>query len=239
MIVTLCCAHRGASGLAPENTLAALRMAIDLGADMAEIDVQQTADDRLAVFHDTDLGRTTTGVGPLWRKTLTELQALDAGSWFAPEFTGERVPALEDVLDLCRGRLLLNIEMKMHGHEKNVVDLVIGAIHDTNSDDHCLVTSFDHEAARALKRRAPGLRTGLILGPGPYPADVFLSAADVLSVADGHAKSGFLARACAANKAVHVWTVDDPDRMRELIALEVEAIITNRPDRFPRDPAES
>lgn len=236
--MTLCCAHRGASGLAPENTLAAIKKAIDLGADMVEIDVQQTADDRLAVFHDTDLGRTSSGSGPLWQKTLAELKTLDAGSWFAPEFAGEPVPALADVLDFCRGRLALNIEMKMHGRERNIVDLVIGAIHDTNSDDHCLVTSFDHEAALAVKRLAPGLRTGLIIGsgigPGSIPADVFDSSADVLSVADGHVDEEFLARARSAGKAVHAWTVDDPARMRELIALGVEAVITNRPDRFPR-----
>lgn len=237
--MTLCCAHRGASGLAPENTLAALEVAVDLDADMAEIDVQQTADDRLAVFHDTDLGRTSNGSGPLWGRTMAELQALDAGSWFGRDFAAEPVPALEDVLDFCRGRLALNIEMKMHGRERNIVDLVIGAIHDTNSDDQCLVTSFDHGAAAALKERAPGLRTGLILGPGAIPADVFDSAADVLSVWDGHVNEGFLARACAADKSVHVWTVDDPARMRELIAQGVEAVITNRPDLFPGGPEDN
>lgn len=240
--MTLCCAHRGASGLAPENTRAALRLAIDLGCEMAEIDVQQTADHRLAVFHDTDLGRTSNGRGPLWQKTLAELQVLDAGSWFSPEFAGEPVLSLEEVLDFCRGHLVVNIEMKMHGHEdrseRGIVELVIGAVHDTNSDDHCLVTSFDHEAALAVKARAPGLRTGLIVGPGmspvPVSADVFASAADVLSVADVHATEAFLARAGAAGKAVHVWTVDDPARMAELVEAGCEAVITNFPDRFPR-----
>jgi glycerophosphoryl diester phosphodiesterase len=236
--MTLCCAHRGASGLAPENTLAAVRRAIECGAELVEIDVQQTADDRLAVFHDTDLGRTSTGRGPLWRRSLPELQALDAGSWFAPEFAGERIPSLEEVLALCRGRVGLNIEMKMHGQERGIVDLVIGVVHDTNSDDHCLVTSFDHKAALAVKRRAPGLRTGLIVGPGMgpglVPADVFASDADVLSVAAVHANEAFMARARAAGKAVHVWTVDDPGRMKELAEAGCEAVITNFPDRFPR-----
>ena len=174
--MTWCCAHRGASGLAPENTRAALQLAIDLGCEMAEIDVQQTADDRLAVFHDTDLGRTSNGRGPLWQKTLAELQALDAGSWFSPEFAAEPVLSLEEALDFCRGRLAVNVEMKMHGHEdrseRGIVDLVIRAVHDTNSDDHCLVTSFDHAAALAVKRRAPGLRAGLIIGSGSGPGPV-------------------------------------------------------------------
>jgi glycerophosphoryl diester phosphodiesterase len=236
--MTLCCAHRGASGLAPENTLAAIRRAIACGADLVEIDVQQTADDRLAVFHDTELGRTSNGYGPLWRRTLPELQALDAGAWFAPEFAGEAIPSLDEVLALCRGRVGVNIEMKMHGQERGIVELVIGVVHDTNSGDHCLVTSFDHEAALAVKRRAPGLRAGLIIGPGPVPADVFASPADVLSIERGHARESFLARACGAGKSVHVWTVDDPARMRELVAAGVEAVITNFPDRFPRGSTE-
>jgi glycerophosphoryl diester phosphodiesterase len=214
--------------------MAALERAIALGADMVEIDVQQTADDRLAVFHDTDLERTSTGTGPLWRRTMAELGQLDAGSWYGPEFAGERIVTLGEVLDFARGRLVVNIEMKMHGHERGVVDLVIGAIHDNNSGDHCLVTSFDHAAAAALKGRSPDLRTGLILGPGPVPAGVFASGADVLSVENSLAIDALFARARRAGQAVHVWTVDDPVRMTELAAAGAEAIITNFPDRFPR-----
>jgi len=108
---TINCAHRGASGHAPENTIAALEKAIAQGAGMAEIDIQQTADDRFAVFHDDLLDRTTNGVGPLWEKTLAELQTLDAGSWFGPGWSGERIPSLEEVLEITRGRLPLNIDL--------------------------------------------------------------------------------------------------------------------------------
>ena len=83
------CAHRGASGHAPENTLAALKLAIALGADMAEIDVQQSADGQLVLFHDETLERTSTGTGPLVDRTLTELRALDAGSWFSQHCAGD------------------------------------------------------------------------------------------------------------------------------------------------------
>lgn len=218
--------------------MAALARAIELGAEMVEIDVQQTADNRLAVFHDTALDRTSDGAGPLWRRSMPDLAALDAGSWYGPEFAGERIPALGEVLDFARGRLVVNIEMKMHGHERDVVDLVIGAIHDTNSADHCLVTSFDHEAAAAVKERAPHLRTGLIVGPGSgsssVSAAVFDSNADVLSVEKSLATGAFFSRACDSQKKVHVWTVDDAARMQKLIAAGAEAVITNYPDRFPR-----
>ncbi len=86
---------------------------------MAEIDIQQTADDRFAVFHDDDLDRTTNGTGPLWSKTLAELQTLDAGSWFGPALRRPKpIPSLEEVLAFTRGRLPLNIELKLHGHER-------------------------------------------------------------------------------------------------------------------------
>jgi len=214
--------------------MAALARAIELGAEMAEIDVQQTADDHLAVFHDTHLDRTSDGSGPLWRQTMAELATLDAGSWYGREYAGERIVTLGEVLDYCRDRLVVNIEMKMHGHERDVVELVIGAIHDNNSADHCLVTSFDHKAAMAVKERSPGLRTGFIIGPGPVSAAVFDSQADVLSVDQSLATEAFFARACTADKKVHAWTVNDADRMRELIDAGAEAVITNFPDRFPR-----
>jgi len=201
---------------------------------MVEIDVQQTADDRLVVFHDADLVRTTDGRGPLWSRTLAELRSLDAGAWFGPEFAGARIPTLEEVLDACRGRVVVNIEMKMHGHERNIVDRVVGVVHDSHDGDRCLVTSFDHGAALGVKRRAPDLRAGLILGSSPVPEGVFTSAADVLSARSMVADETFLSRAAAAGKAVHVWTVDDPARMAGLVAAGVEAVITNFPDRFPR-----
>ena len=91
-------AHRGFSAIAPENTLVAIEKAIELGADMVEFDVTVTADGEVVVIHDETLGRTTDGRGKVMEKTLEELQRLDAGSWFAPEFAGESIPTLEQVL---------------------------------------------------------------------------------------------------------------------------------------------
>ena len=135
------CAHRGASSQAPENTLSALHLALDLGATMAEIDIQQTADDGLAVFHDDDLDRTSNGSGPLWRRTLKQLKLLDAGSWFSSEFIGEKIPSLDEVLVAMGGRLKLNIEMKMHGHERDVETLVAHCLQKSNGLEYCLVSS--------------------------------------------------------------------------------------------------
>lgn len=233
---TINCAHRGASGHAPENTIAALEKAITLGADMAEIDIQQTADDRFAVFHDDNLERTSNGTGPLWEKTLAELQALDAGSWFGPSWAGQRIPSLEEVLEITRGRLPLNIELKLHGHERNIVDLAIRALHDNNIEVHCLrkslITCFDHQVAAEIKRADPALTVGVILGREQYHEGIFALPVDVLSTEKSLVDVGFMAAARKAGKQVHVWTVNEPKDMRRLIDLGVDAVITNYPDRF-------
>ena len=230
---TINCAHRGASGHAPENTIAAVEKAIVLGAAMAEIDIQQTADDKFAVFHDDLLDRTTNGAGPLWEKTLAELQALDAGSWFGPEFAGERIPSLEEVLETTRGRLPLNIELKLHGHERQLVELVIRTLHDNNIEDHCLVTCFDHQVAVAVKQADGALTVGAILGRQQYADGIFNLPVDVLSAEKSLVDSDFMTAARSAGKQVHVWTVNDPEEMNRLIGLGVDAVITNYPDRFP------
>lgn len=237
MITTINCAHRGASGHEPENTIAALEKAIAMGATMAEIDIQQTADDRFAVFHDDNLDRTTNGVGPLWKKTMAELQALDAGSWFGSEFAGERIPSLEEVLEITRGRLPLNIELKLHGHERQLVELVIRALHDNNIEDHCthggLVTCFDHRVAVAVKQADRALTVGAILGRQQDTEGFFALPVDVLSAEKSLVDEDFMAAARRAGKQVHVWTVNEPEEFSRLIDLGVDAVITNYPDRFP------
>ena len=108
------CAHRGASGHAPENTLAAFRLAFAMGAEMCELDIQQTADDRLVVMHDDTLERTTNGKGNLWEMTLAELQRYDAGLWYDQKFSGETLTTLEQVIAFARDKMKLNIAVKIH-----------------------------------------------------------------------------------------------------------------------------
>ncbi len=105
-------AHRGSVHLAPENTLAAIEKAIELGADLIEIDVRQTRDGRLVLMHDATVDRTTNGTGRVADLTLAELKRLDAGSWFAPEFAGERVPTLAEALQAMQGRALPDLDIK-------------------------------------------------------------------------------------------------------------------------------
>lgn len=226
------CAHRGASGYAPENTLAAMRVAMEMGAQMSELDVQQTADDALVVFHDDKLNRTTNGKGYLWQKMLAELRSLDAGSWFDAKFAGEKIPTLEEVIELVRGKIKLNIEVKLHGHERDVARLVVEKIRQLSFADQCIVTSFGHDVVDSIKKLAPELTAGYIFDHSQYSDAVFNGPVEVLSAHFRIVDAPFMQKAKAAGKKVHVWTVNDKAAMRRMLDLGVDAIITNYPDRL-------
>lgn len=232
------CAHRGASGHAPENTLAAMQKAMETGAQMAELDVQQTADDELVLFHDDSLHRTSDGSGPLWQKSLAELQTLDAGAWFGEAFRGEKIPTLEQIFELVRGKMQLNIEVKLHGHERDVAALVVKKIRAADFAEHCIVTSFGHEVADRIKALTPELTVGYIFDHSQYSEAVFSGPVEVLSANHWLITEDFMRKARAAGKQVHVWTVNDKPTMRRMLALGVDAIITNFPDRLAEVVAE-
>lgn len=148
-------AHRGASGFAPENTLPAFELGVDRGCDWIECDVHLSADGAVVVMHDADVDRTTDGTGPIADLSLAEIEALDAGSWFAKEFTGTRVPTLAETLDLVRGRTRLDIELKAAdtGLAGSVLDVVLEA----EMLDQVVLSSFDHahlERALAIEPAA-------------------------------------------------------------------------------------
>ncbi len=225
------CAHRGASALAPENTLAALHLAVKMGATMAEIDIQQTIDDELVLFHDDNLQRTSNGSGPLWEKTLKKLQGLDAGSWFSSEFQGEQIPALDSVIKAMDGRLKLNLELKLHGHERDLEQLVAKKIVELDCAGWCLVTSFDHDTIDRLLDIAPGLKAGYIVGRGGWHDALLESRVGVLSLEKNLVTTDRVSRAHAFGKEIHVWTVNQENEMKRLQAAGVDALISNFPDQ--------
>lgn len=228
------CAHRGASGSAPENTMAAIEQAVELGADMVEIDVQPTVDGKLAVIHDATLARTTNGDGLVRMCTMAELKSFDAGSWYGHRWAGERIPELGEVLEHTRGRLRLNIELKeFHGDERALAEL-LRLLQDHDDIERCLVTSFDNELINDLKLRAEGLTVGYILGADEMPSWAFRARVELLSVKRTLVNAAFVEFSTAAAKTVHVWTVNDPAEMAHLIDLGVDGIITNHPELFPR-----
>jgi glycerophosphoryl diester phosphodiesterase len=224
-------AHRGASAYAPENTIAAFDLARRQGADMIELDVQPTADGALAIFHDDTTERWDGQDRPVARCTLADLQALDIG--------GERVTTLEETLAFARETgMALNVELKTAGVGARCAALLrqFGLVEQT------VVSSFVHTALRELAAADPAVRLGYLMGTRSYRPDIrarelwpFLALRSVRAAAwhPSHelpAMLPIIPLVRRAGYAVNVWTVDDPDLMRRLVAAGASGIITNRPD---------
>jgi len=231
--VTLNIAHRGASALAPENTIAAFERAVELGADVIELDLHMSRDGELVVIHDDTLDRTTDGRGVVHELNLKDLKRLDAGRWFGKEFAGERIPTLTEVLQRFAGKVPLALEVKAgSAFFPGIEEKVISALRRHSAIGQAAVASFDHYALQRLKEIEPTLRTAALLVGRP----VSLSALAGPAKADGLAlEASFVTKteveACrAAGLQLVVWVVNDPAQMRHFIRLGVDGIITDRPD---------
>ncbi|MFH1265716.1 MAG: glycerophosphodiester phosphodiesterase [Planctomycetota bacterium] len=220
-------AHRGSSHSAPENSLSAVRMAIEQGADYAEIDVQETADGVLVVLHDEDLMRVTGTAAKIWEIDYGDLARLDAGSWFSEEFRGERIPKLEEVVELAGNRIKLNIELKFNGHDQKLAQRVAETVGRRQFQQKCVVSSLDYDGLMEARRSDPRLKIGLVAAR-PI-GDIAALDVDFLSVNTDIATAELIDRARAAGKQVHVWTVNDPEQMSALVDLGAENIITDDP----------
>lgn len=227
-------AHRGASAVCPENTMAAFRKSLELGATGIETDVQMTKDGGLVLIHDETLNRTTTGSGYVKDKTLGEILELDAGSWFGAKFSGEQIPTLEDLLDLLQEQdTILNIELKngvflYPGMEEKV----IAAVREFNMSDRVIFSSFNHYSLAYCKSLAPDIKTGILYMEGLYrPWDYAATlGANALHANHYAVLPDFVAEATKHGIAYHPFTVNDPARMAYLIEAGVSGIITDYPD---------
>ena len=221
-------AHRGASRDAPENSLSAIRKAIELGADYAEIDVHITADGIPVVVHDEDFQRLAGDPRKPGAMTLEEVRSIDIGSRFDRTFAGERVPTLEEVIETARGEIKLNIELKPTKTDRERLAIAVAQlIAGKRFESDCFVTSLDRQAVQIAHSQNPRLRTGRIVSAAV--GDVTRLDVDVLSVRTGMITDALLSRAHAAGREVHAWTIDDPVVMGELIDRGVDGIITNEP----------
>jgi len=223
------CAHRGYMGKAPENTLGALRLATELGANLAEIDVQMSADGQAVLMHDERVDRTTDGRGPVVELTLAHLQKLDAGSWFGPQWQGEKVPTLEEVLQET-GTLLeeLNVELKGCAGQELETE-VVRLIRQNDLVDRCLLTSFQHERIDRLGANHPELKLGYIVGRGKWTSGFLTAPVQTLSLEHSLVSADLVAAAHQAGKEIHVWTVNDADQRRQLEGMGVDVVITDYP----------
>lgn len=213
-------AHRGASAYEPENTLKSFERAIELRADMIELDVRQTIDGELVVIHDRTVDRTTDGTGPVAHKTLSELKDLNAGK-------GERIPTLSEVLELASGRVKLVLELKQDGIEDKVVE----AIKSNYLYDESYIVSFKSNRLKMIKELEPRLKTGLILFASLDPVRLAKNCgADVVAPFRWFVTSRLVRRARENGIYTFTWTVDETLTAHGLKEKGVSGIVTNKPD---------
>jgi glycerophosphoryl diester phosphodiesterase len=221
--------HRGASGKAPENTLASVQQAIADGTDWVEIDVQETKDGVVIVAHDSDLKKVSGVDSKIWDATAAELRSIDIGSYFAPSFASERVPTLAEVLEACRGRAKLNIELKYYGHDQNLEQRVIDLVEQHDMQHNVVLMSLESRGIRKAKQLRPDWTVGLLTAVAV--GDLTRAEADFFAVNTKLATPAFIQAAHRKQKTVSVWTVNDPVTMSVMISRGVDNIITDYPDR--------
>jgi glycerophosphoryl diester phosphodiesterase len=238
-------AHRGSSGVAPENTLAAVRTALRHHADVVENDIQRTSDGELVILHDTSLARTTDveqvfpdrspwHVGTF---TLAEIKQLDAGSWFAPRFAGEQVPTLREWVEAVGSSAGMLLEAK-------TPELYPGIEHDIDAElrsipafnravkaDRVVMQSFNHTWLRAYSDVAPDVPVGLLFSTRPTDADMMAAStwADQVNPRFTSIDQTVVARVHELGMEIGVWTINDGAGMRRAIDWGVDGIITNYP----------
>ncbi|NMA61790.1 MAG: glycerophosphodiester phosphodiesterase [Firmicutes bacterium] len=227
-------AHRGYSSKAPENTMAAFEMALDVGSDGLELDVHLTKDGEVIVIHDHTLERTSNGTGIVEQHTLAELQKLDAGSWFAPEFKGERLPTLRQVCELVKDKdILFNVELKVTLGFEQLNQKVLELLNEYDLHERTVISSFNHYALVHFKQISPQTRTGILysaalVNPWEYAKSVGATALHpshkgiIPEIVKGAQQNGMM---------VNCWTVDSPEDIERMKLAKIDSIITNVPER--------
>lgn len=239
-------AHRGASGLAPENTLIAFEKAIEIGVDRIEMDLRQSIDGEVVVIHDKTIRRTTNGWGSVRKLSLKKLQKYSAGSWFHHSFSGEKIPTFREVLELVDGRTKLLLEIKEgspyhHNIERNILDL----INEFNAHDWCIVQSFNDKVLQNF-RKLPNLNSDVqklfeaFIPVAPfyggsrfsYKKIKSYSFAEEVNINYKYVNPLVVRKVHQIGKRVNVWTVNEERNLIKYVNMGVDGIITDYPDRL-------
>lgn len=228
-------AHRGDSLHAPENTLPAISQALQKGADGIELDVKLTADGHVVVIHDSDVDRTTDGTGRISSLTLEAARKLDAGSWFAPEFSGTRIPLLEEAFETIGREKLINIELKNYSTPFNGLALkVCELIKRHNNGRQIILSSFFAFNLKIASRKLPGISLGLLAmraGLGSWARSFGFMFGDYQALHPhlSDVSREQVQRVHRLKRRVHAWTVNAPEDIRRLYDWGVDGIITDDP----------
>ena len=225
-------AHRGASSYAPENTIAAFDLALQMGARHLELDVHLTRDDYLVIIHDDTLGRTTNGTGPVASQTLATLQTLDAGAWFGEAFVGARIPTLAEVLTRYQGRAHLHIELK--GHTAHLPQQTVDLVRVHGMVPHVTFTSFQHAHLQTMRAYAPELPMGWLVGE---ISAAVIAQAHALGCAQLCPRASLVTpelvqRLHAEGFRVRAWGVADDALMRQVVDAGADGMTVNFPDKL-------
>ncbi|BBH18753.1 glycerophosphoryl diester phosphodiesterase [Paenibacillus baekrokdamisoli] len=217
-------AHRGYTSKGPENTIAAIQGAIEAHADFAEIDVLETKDGELAVIHDTNLKRLTGRNAEVYDLTMDELRKLEVKQG---NFTG-RISSLAEVMNAARGKIKLNIEVKTHGKEHDLVNTFIRTMRENDFQTNCVVQSLDYEIVQKIKAAEPELQVGYIMFAGV--PDIERIHADFVVMEEYMVNESVVASAKLQHKPLYVWTVNEMDSMERFFSMGVDGIITDYPE---------
>ena len=233
-------AHRGASAIAPENTIAAFRAAAEAGAKWVELDVALSADGTLVVIHDDSVDRTSSGKGSLGDLTGAQIGDFDAGSWFDPRFAGERIPTLAETISaLGELGLSANVEIKQHKHHKSLDQLVRAVQADISkraAGTQIMISSFDPEALKAMHALEPALEMAMLWVRPPEDWEAQLAAIPASTI-HMHYKAlsiGLLEETAKRNIKVRAWTCNNPTQLVSFWDAGLTGVITDNPALFLR-----
>jgi glycerophosphoryl diester phosphodiesterase len=228
--------HRGAKAIAPENTLVAFQVACDAGADGIEFDVQLSSDGVAVVIHDASVERTTNGAGRVADLSLEQLRTLDAGSWFDAAYAKQRIPTLEQVLETFAGKLLFNIELKADVTDADALAHAVARALTRHSDtDSVIVSSFNPLALVSMQREYPNVPIGFLFDEVDHDVTQWaLANLDLFAVHphESLVDAAFMSMALARGWMVNTWTVNEPDRSRQLRDLGISILISDAPYRI-------
>ncbi|MZQ86140.1 glycerophosphodiester phosphodiesterase [Paenibacillus sp. 5J-6] len=227
--------HRGAAGVAPENTLRSFAVAFEQGAEGIELDVHLTKDGEIVVCHDGTLDRTTNGTGLICEKNWDEIKELDAGSWFSDAFIGERVPLLREVFEMVPRGFLINVEVK-YAYEGRMEKALLAFLRESGRMEDVVISSFDHKVIKRIKLAEPEVKVGLL-----YAANLIDHAAYAQQIGvevhslhpqHHHFEKEDGVSAAEAGLATYPWTVNVVRDFQKMIDAGVTGIITDFPAKL-------
>lgn len=226
-------AHRGFSDIAPENTLIAFQKAIEIGADYFELDVHQTKDGILVVIHDKTINRTSSNnkTGKINNLNFSELQSVRVGlsSKFGEEYNNEKIPTLKEALELAKGNIKVCVELKADKIENQVAEL----LNELDMIDQVIVFAFNDKSLVNIKKLNPEIKTLFLKSYANIKTLDFVKEINANAIGVGYdtkITKEFISYAHKNNIEVFKWTVNKEQEMKELIDLQIDGIITNKPD---------